>query len=109
MSSTRTAVPASNPAARAPKPKKPFYRSFGFQITIALIAGILLGILALNLGPDAEGNLNGLAATLSTIGNAYVTLLKVAVVPLIFLAIVASITQLRVDDGIRTEAAPTRG
>ncbi|WP_454158010.1 dicarboxylate/amino acid:cation symporter [Microbacterium lacticum] len=95
MSSTRTAVPASNPAARAPKPKKPFYRSFGFQITIALIAGILLGILALNLGPDAEGNPNGLAATLSTIGNAYVTLLKVAVVPLIFLAIVASITQLR--------------
>ena len=58
MSSTRTAVPASNPAARAPKPKKPFYRSFGFQITIALIAGILLGILALNLGPDAEGNPN---------------------------------------------------
>ena len=50
---------SSTPApalARAPKPKKPFYRSFGFQITIALIAGILLGILALNLGPDAEGN-----------------------------------------------------
>ncbi|MEZ5188661.1 MAG: dicarboxylate/amino acid:cation symporter [Microbacterium sp.] len=89
---------SSTPApalARAPKPKKPFYRSFGFQITIALIAGILLGILALNLGPDAEGNPNGLTATLSTIGNAYVTLLKVAVVPLIFLAIVASITQLR--------------
>ena len=89
---------SSTPApalARAPKPKKPFYRSFGFQITIALIAGILLGILALNLGPDAEGNPNGLAATLFTIGNAYVTLLKVAVVPLFFLAIVASITQLR--------------
>nr|WP_232321760.1 dicarboxylate/amino acid:cation symporter [Microbacterium aurum] len=71
------------------------YRSFGFQITIALIAGILLGILALNLGPDAEGNPNGLSATLTTIGNGYVTLLKTAVIPLIFLAIVASITQLR--------------
>ncbi|MBZ6373189.1 MAG: dicarboxylate/amino acid:cation symporter [Microbacterium hominis] len=71
------------------------YRSFGFQITIALIASILLGILALNLGPDAEGNPNGLSATLTTIGNGYVTLLKTAVIPLIFLAIVASITQLR--------------
>ncbi|MBN9225524.1 MAG: sodium:proton antiporter [Microbacterium sp. SCN 70-27] len=95
MSSTRTAVPAPNPAARTSKPKKPFYRSFGFQITIGLVAGILLGIFAVNLGPDGEGNPNGLAATLSTVGNAYVTLLKVAVVPLIFLAIVASITQLR--------------
>ncbi len=90
MSSTRTSAPP-----RAQKPKKPFYRSFGFQITIALVAGILLGILALNLGPDAEGNPNGLTATLSTIGNSDVTLLKVAVVPLIFLAIVTSITQLR--------------
>lgn len=91
MSSTSTTAPA----ARPPKPKKPFYRSFGFQITVALIAGILLGILALNLGPDAAGNPNGLSATLSTIGSSYVTLLKAAVVPLIFLAVVASITQLR--------------
>ncbi|WP_454117175.1 dicarboxylate/amino acid:cation symporter [Microbacterium aurum] len=91
-----TPAPAHTPAGTvAPKPKKPLYRSFGFQITIALIAGILLGILALNLGPDAEGNPNGLSATLTTIGNGYVTLLKTAVIPLIFLAIVASITQLR--------------
>lgn len=91
-----TLAPAHTPAGTvAPKPKKPLYRSFGFQITIALIAGILLGILALNLGPDAEGNPNGLSATLTTIGNGYVTLLKTAVIPLIFLAIVASITQLR--------------
>ncbi|WP_336631078.1 MULTISPECIES: dicarboxylate/amino acid:cation symporter [unclassified Microbacterium] len=91
MSST-TAPPR---VPRSAKPKKPFYRSFGFQITVALIAGILLGVLALTLGPDGAGNQNGLTATLSTIGSAYVTLLKVAVVPLIFLAIVASITQLR--------------
>ncbi|WP_396655789.1 dicarboxylate/amino acid:cation symporter [Microbacterium aurum] len=91
-----TPAPAHTPAGTvAPKPKKPLYRSFGFQISIALIAGILLGILALNLGPDAEGNPNGLSATLTTIGNGYVTLLKTAVIPLIFLAIVASITQLR--------------
>lgn len=92
MTSTRPTAPVG---ARTVKPKKPFYRSFGFQITIALIAGIALGLLARQLGPDAEGNPNGLAATLSTIGSAYVTLLKVAVVPLIFTAIVASITQLR--------------
>jgi Na+/H+-dicarboxylate symporter len=90
VSSTAPAV-----QARTPKPKKPLYKSFGFQITIALVAGILLGLLALQLGPDAEGNPNGLSATLSTVGGAYVTLLKVAVVPLIFAAIVASITQLR--------------
>ncbi|WP_434810007.1 dicarboxylate/amino acid:cation symporter [Microbacterium sp. bgisy189] len=90
MSSTIAETPA-----RTPKPKKPFYRSFGFQITLGLVAGILLGLLALQLGTDADGNANALAATLSTIGSSYVTLLKVAVVPLIFLAIVASITQLR--------------
>ncbi|SDQ22230.1 dicarboxylate/amino acid:cation symporter [Microbacterium sp. cf332] len=84
----------ANNAAPA-KRKKPFYRSFGFQITIALVAGVLLGLLARQLGPDAAGNPNGLAATLSTIGSGYVTLLRTAVVPLIFLAIVASITQLR--------------
>jgi hypothetical protein len=33
MSSTRTAVRRTRP--RAPQAKKPFYRSFGFQITIA--------------------------------------------------------------------------
>ncbi|MGR6740506.1 dicarboxylate/amino acid:cation symporter [Microbacterium sp. F1-18] len=86
---------ATSKNAAPAKRKKPFYRSFGFQITIALVAGVLLGLLARQLGPDAEGNPNGLAATLSTIGSGYVTLLRTAVVPLIFLAIVASITQLR--------------
>lgn len=86
---------SSTPTGATARKQKPFYRSFGFQITLALIFGILLGVLALNLGPDAEGNPNGLTATLSTIGNGYVTLLKAAVIPLVFLAIVASITQLR--------------
>lgn len=89
MSSATAYRPASA------KPKKPLYRSFGFQITVALVAGVLLGLLARQLGDDAAGNPNGLAATLSTIGSGYVTLLRTAVVPLIFLAIVASITQLR--------------
>ena len=66
--------------------------NFGFQILLALVLGIVLGWWALALGPDSAGNPNGLAATVGVIGSAYVTLLKAAVVPLIFAAIVASIT-----------------
>ena len=69
--------------------------SFGWQILAALVLGLLLGALAISLGPDAEGNPNGLQATLSTIGGSYVSLLRAAVVPLIFTAIVSSIVGLR--------------
>jgi len=69
--------------------------SFGFQILVALVLGIVLGLVARGIGPDAEGAPNGLAATLDVIGSSYVTLLKAAVVPLIFTAIVASISNLR--------------
>ena len=69
--------------------------SFGWQILAALELGLALGALALNLGPDAAGNPNGLQATLKVIGSSYVTLLKAAVVPLIFTAIVSSIVGLR--------------
>jgi len=69
--------------------------NFGFQILLALVLGIVLGWWALALGPDSAGNPNGLAATVGVIGSAYVTLLKAAVVPLIFAAIVASISNLR--------------
>ena len=46
--------------------------SFGWQILAALILGLALGTLALNLGADAEGNPNGLHATLKVIGSTYV-------------------------------------
>jgi Na+/H+-dicarboxylate symporter len=69
--------------------------SFGFQITVALVLGVLLGLLALQIGPNADDSPNGLAATLDVIGGSYVTLLKTAVIPLVFLAIVTSIAQLR--------------
>ncbi|MHA3683505.1 dicarboxylate/amino acid:cation symporter [Leucobacter sp. HY1908] len=49
----------------------------------------------MTLGPDAEDNKNGLHATLSVIGSSYVSLLKAAVVPLVFTAIVSSIVGLR--------------
>jgi Na+/H+-dicarboxylate symporter len=85
--------------ASPPKPPKSKARSvltsFGFQITAALVLGILLGLLARQIGPNADESANGLAATLDVIGSSYVTLLKTTVIPLIFLAIVASIAQLR--------------
>jgi len=85
-------------AETAPKRQLPWWlRSFGVQITVALVLGILAGILARQIGgEDADGKLsNGLTATLSTMGSSYVWLLKAAVVPLIFTAIVSSISNLR--------------
>ncbi len=69
--------------------------SFGWHILAALVLGLVLGAVALNLGPDAAGNPNGLQATLKVIGSSYVSLLKAAVVRLIFTAIVSSIVGLR--------------
>ncbi|HCS62112.1 MAG TPA: sodium:proton antiporter [Microbacterium sp.] len=68
--------------------------SFGFQILAALVLGIAAGLIGRQLGATADTP-NGLSATLDTIGSSYVTLLRAAVVPLIFTAIVASISNLR--------------
>ena len=68
--------------------------SFGFQITAALVLGVVLGLVARQLGPGADGADNSLAETLATIGSSYVALLKTAVVPLILTAIIASIVRL---------------
>ncbi|QZY53476.1 dicarboxylate/amino acid:cation symporter [Leucobacter tenebrionis] len=69
--------------------------SFGWQILAGLVLGLVLGGIAMSLGADAEDNKNGLHATLATIGSSYVSLLRAAVVPLIFTAIVSSIVGLR--------------
>ena len=89
--SSSTASAAPQRARRLPK----WVTSFGWQILAALVLGLILGGIAMSLGPDAEGNPNGLHATLATIGGSYVSLLKAAVVPLIFTAIVSSIVGLR--------------
>ncbi len=70
-------------------------KSFGVQVTIALVAGVVLGLLARSWGPVSEAHDNWLGQTLETIGSSYVTLLKAAVVPLIITAIIASIGNLR--------------
>lgn len=84
--------------AQAPTAKRRLPRwatSFGWQILAALVLGVVLGAIALSLGKDGAGNPNGLQVTLDTIGSKYVSLLKAAVVPLIFTAIVSSIVGLR--------------
>ncbi|MGO2748083.1 dicarboxylate/amino acid:cation symporter [Microbacterium sp.] len=84
-------------AQKAPDTRGPVRKlltSFGFQILAALVLGIAAGLIGRQLGATAD-TLNGLSATLDTIGSSYVTLLRAAVVPLIFTAIVASISNLR--------------
>ena len=69
--------------------------SFGVQIIAGLVAGLILGLIARQLGPGADDEPNGVATTLGLIGSSYVSILKAAVVPLIFTAVVSSIANLR--------------
>lgn len=73
--------------------------SFSVQIILALVLGVLLGWIALNMGTVADGSPEGapnwLTETMSTIGSAFVGLLRAIVPPLVFTAIVASIANLR--------------
>ena len=71
---------------------KPFYANFGFQVLAAMVVGLILGWVARNIGPDAAGQPNWLTTTLATTGSIFVQLLQALVPPLIFTAIVASIS-----------------
>ncbi|WP_193336222.1 dicarboxylate/amino acid:cation symporter [Devosia beringensis] len=87
--------PTTVSAAATPRPAKPFYRSFGFQVLAAMVIGLLLGFVARQMGPDVAGNANWLTQTLATIGSTFVSLLRALVPVLVFTAIVASIANLR--------------
>ncbi|WP_210648816.1 dicarboxylate/amino acid:cation symporter [Nocardioides sp. SYSU D00065] len=75
--------------------------SFGVQVLIGLVLGVVLGLVARSMGADGvdaatgEVDPNWLTETLSTVGGTFVTLLRTVVPPLVFLAIVASIANLR--------------
>ncbi len=84
---SETSAPASR---RLPR----WVTSFGPQIIVALIVGLVLGLIAKYTG-HTEETPNALGTTLATIGSSYVSLLKAAVVPLIFTAVVSSIANLR--------------
>ncbi|MFD4368626.1 dicarboxylate/amino acid:cation symporter [Rhodococcus sp. NPDC058521] len=91
MPGSTVATSASTTDRRFPK----WATAFGPQIVTGLIVGVLLGLVARAMAPAADGNENWLTGTLDTIGSSYVKLLTVAVVPLVFTAIVSSIANLR--------------
>ena len=68
--------------------------SFGTQVLIGLVLGVVLGLVARAGGATAD-NPTWLSETLAIIGSSFVTLLRAIVPPLIFTAIVASIANLR--------------
>lgn len=90
-------MPGRSPSAASTstKPAKPFYASFGFQVLAAMVIGLVLGLIAREMGPAADGSPNALVAALSTISTIFVQLLRALVPPLVFTAIVASIGNLR--------------
>ncbi|QDZ15971.1 dicarboxylate/amino acid:cation symporter [Humibacter ginsenosidimutans] len=97
-STTQTAKnPAGDDPANTPKPKRRAPRwltSFGNQIIAGLVLGVVIGLIARSMG-GTQLDPNWLTATVTTIGNSYVSLLTAAVVPLVFTAIVSSIANLR--------------
>ena len=74
-------------ASASPRPILP---SFGIQVALGLAAGLLLGLVAREMG----GETNWLVELLGTIGTIFVQLLKAIVPALVFTAIVASIANL---------------
>ncbi len=67
---------------------------FGVQVLVGLVLGVVLGLVAREMGPSTPPD-NWLATTLATVGSSFVALLRAIVPPLVFLAIVASIANLR--------------
>ncbi|QCQ91576.1 dicarboxylate/amino acid:cation symporter [Rhodococcus sp. SGAir0479] len=86
----------SAPTLDAPRRALPRWAtSFGPQIVAGLILGVVIGLVARAMPDAADGNENWLVGTVKTIGSSYVALLTVAVIPLIFTAVVSSIANLR--------------
>ncbi|WP_030017848.1 dicarboxylate/amino acid:cation symporter [Streptomyces monomycini] len=87
MSTTSSETERSPETARTSRriPKVPFWA----QILLGLVLGVLLGWIA------KSGDVSWLKTTLDTIGSLFVQLLKLAVAPLVFFAILVSITNLR--------------
>ncbi|WP_040692639.1 dicarboxylate/amino acid:cation symporter [Nocardiopsis prasina] len=73
------------------KPRFPF----AAQVLAGVVLGIVLGVVALQIGPVGDGEPNWLAVTLQTVGSTFVALLRTIVPPLIVLAVISSIANLR--------------
>ena len=68
---------------------------FSAQVLAGLVLGVVLGLVAREMGPVADGSPNWLTSTLATVGSSFVSLLRTLVVPLVLTAIIASIANLR--------------
>lgn len=78
---------------QASEPSKPPRRGVRFPFWAQILAGLVLGVV---LGWVAQsGDVKWLEATLEQIGTIFIRLLKLAVAPLVFFAILVSITNLR--------------
>ncbi len=86
-STTSDAVTGDGQPPAAPPRRRRL--SFTTQVLLALVLGVLLGWIA------REAGLGWLASTMATIGGLFVQLLKLAVPPLVFAAVVSSIAHLR--------------
>ena len=73
---------------------------FGAQILLGLVAGVALGLLA------RQYEVGWLTEALTRIGGMFVQLLKLAVPPLVFTAILVSITRLREVTGAPKQGEP---
>lgn len=89
----RLPMAVSSPSVPRPASRLPV-SSFGLQVLAGMLAGLVLGLVARNMGADG-GMANWLAQTLQTVGSIFVQLLRTLVPPLVFTAIVASIVNLR--------------
>jgi Na+/H+-dicarboxylate symporter len=68
---------------------------FAAQVLVALVLGVVLGLVAREIGPVGPEEPNWLTATLDTIGSTFVTLLRALVPPLIVTAVIVSIANLK--------------
>lgn len=94
MNSSTNTVPTTGQTPAAPRRRLPgWMTNFGSQILAALVLGLVLGLVARSTGHTADTP-NGLGTTLEVLGSSYVSLLRAAVVPLVFFAVVASIANL---------------
>lgn len=80
--------------------------SFGTQVLIGLVLGVVLGLVARQMG-GTESDPNWLTETLTIIGSSFVSLLQTIVPALVFLAIVASIANLKEVTGAARLAGQT--
>lgn len=94
MNSSNNTAPATPETQAASRRRLPgWMTNFGTQILAALVLGLVLGLVARSSGHTADTP-NGLGTTLEVLGSSYVSLLRAAVVPLVFFAVVASIANL---------------